>query len=149
MTPDAVLTSADLTCATLSAGLFCLTNAAAPATSGAAKLVPWLLVKPDASYMSPLGSRRCVATQMSVPTATRSGLMEVSPMFGPSEEKDAITSGTSSKACNFGSMMIETPGLEARKVFRARPDTLPTNAMGIEVRWTLNGGTTESSPSTL
>ncbi len=53
---DAVFTSADLICAGVNFGCACLTKAAAPATSPAAKLVPETPVYAEASYTSPFGS---------------------------------------------------------------------------------------------
>ena len=50
---EAVLTSADLICAGVNAGLACFRSAAAPATSGEEKLVPLNEVKPLGSNWTP------------------------------------------------------------------------------------------------
>src|ERR1035441_3438721 len=50
--PDAVFTTADLSCAGLYPGCACLTSATAPATIAAEKLLPSTVGYPEASYRS-------------------------------------------------------------------------------------------------
>ncbi len=71
----------------VNAGKSCRDKATAPATMGTAKLVPWATVYPVVEYISPIGSNRCVATNMFSPGATRSGLISLVPIAGPTEEK--------------------------------------------------------------
>ncbi|MGY3060769.1 hypothetical protein ACVWZD_005014 [Streptomyces sp. TE3672] len=83
---------AALICAPVQAGFFCLRIAAAPATCGVAIDVPLLLTYPGGFWS---GVPLAAAAVMSTPGPVMSGLTAPSPMRGPTLEKSAIWSSSS------------------------------------------------------
>ena len=103
----AVVVKSDLMASGPNSGCSCSNPAAAPATIGEEKLVPLLLVYPEASYIVPDVRVFSVAEYTFSPTATRSGLIRKS-VPGPTELKEEMIFGVVGTAWSLLALSIET-----------------------------------------